>query len=406
MKYRVPILIAVGVAVGALATVPLAGQASRAAAAVAKTAWGDPDLSGLWKVEVGVPLERPARFKGRGFLTDEEVAAKRKSAEEIQTRTAAGNVYEFAFRSQANLNAIFHYDEELAPISRRTAQIVDPPDGRLPPLTPQAVKAWEEREKMTHGRGEADHWTDRGLGERCITVFEPGRVNYWGLGNPAAPRPVKGVGSIEDPTVGGADVSSRDDTERASGEPDAPMQRIVQAQGVFGVVAMDAQGFRAAYHMVPLDGRPPFGPKVRQNHGDPRGHWEGNTLVIETTNLSDNEPLMATYGQNRYPGTRETLKIIERYTRIDMDHMEYRYTIDDPATYTRPYTVLQEMTRKDNFAVAPELCHENNKDTAAQLAAARADEANATDVAYEYAVVRQQRLEEVRAAAAAADKNR
>ena len=107
--------------------------------------------------------------------------------------------------------------------------------------------------------------------------------------------------------------------------------------------------------------------------------------------------MMTTYGASIYPGTRETLRIAERYKLVDADHLEYRYTVDDPQTYTRPYTVLQEFTRDDNHIQGPDLCHENNKDLSAQLAAARADEAAAQDFGAEYAAARAQRLEEVRA---------
>ena len=160
------------------------------------------------------------------------------------------------------------------------------------------------------------------------------------------------------------------------------------------------------HRIVPLAGHPALGPSVRQYLGDRRGHWEADTLVVETTNLNYPDPMMTTYGSTIYPGTGETLRVVERYTRLDADHLEYRYTIDDPGTYTRPYTALQEFTREDSFVVAPGLCHENNKDLAQQLAAARADEAAALDFGAEYSGVRLQRLEEVKAELAKSNKNR
>ena len=426
MKCRSLVLFGTVAAVVAVASVPLVGQAPgvpsaatalaappRAATSAAaptkpytqpRTAWGDPDLSGLWQGLTGVPLERPARFKGREFLTDAEMAAKKKAQEEAQALMLAGKSYEIQFRAQANVNNVFHYETVLAPFSRQTSLIIDPPNGRLPLLTPEAVKRWEAREATSHGRGEADSYVDRGLGERCIDVLELGRVYYWGLGEPLVERPVTGLG-VDDAAIGlegAAGTGARDDTPRAQGQPDRPTRRILQAPGYVAIVEQKA----GRYRMIPLDGRPAFGPMVRQYLGDARGHWEGNTLVIETTNLNDPEPMMATYGLRRYPGTGETLRIIERYTPVDADRMEYRYTIDDPATYTRPYTVLLEFTREDSFVEEPSLCHENNKDTAAQLAAGRADEAASVDFGAEFSRVRLQRLEEVKAEVAAASKNR
>ena len=415
-KYRSFVLFSAVAVVVVAASVSVTGQAPRAAAGTAaqtkastppRTAWGDPDLIGTWQGFTGVPLERPAKFGGREFLTDAEVAAKKKAQEEINARTAAGNSYEILFRAQANYNNIFFYDEKLAPISRRTSQIIDPPNGRLPLLTPEAVKRWEATEATSHGRGEADSYIDRAPHERCINRLELGRVSYWGLGEPAVDRPVKGIG-VDDAKLGleGGAGGTRDDTERSPGESGRPTRRILQAPGFVAVVSEGGGGGAELYRIVPLDGRPALGPTVRQFLGDARGHWDGDTLVIETANLNDPEPMMATYGLTRYPGTGETLRISERYTRIDADHMEYRYTIDDPETYSRPYTVLQELTRNDNFVVAPGLCHENNKDTGAQLAAARADEAAALDYGAEFSRARVQRLEEVKAEVAAANKKR
>ena len=409
-------------AVVAVASVAMAGQAPRAAASPAattkpstppRTAWGDPDLNGLWQGFAGVPLERPNKFAGREFLTDTEVAAMMKAREENNARKLAGNSYEFAFRAQANFNNIFAYSPNLGPISRRTAQIIDPPNGRLPPLTPEALKRWEAREAMSHGRGENDSYVDRTLGERCIEVLDLGRVGYWGLGDPAVDRPVKGVGGVDDANYQGAVSTVRTDTvggganAPADSEEGRPTRRIVQSPGFVAVfTGANGGGGGEAYRIIPLAGHPALGPTVRQFLGDARGHWDGNTLVVETTNLNYPDPMMNAHGYNIYPGTGETLRVIERYTRVDADHLEYRYTIDDPAIYTRPYTVLQEFTREDSFAMAPGLCHENNKDIGPMLGSGRADEAAALDIGAEYSAVRLQRLEEVKAEWTKSNKNR
>ena len=415
MTCRGLVCVGMGGVMVAVASVSVAGQAPRAAAkpaapttsstVVLRTAWGDPDLQGLWQGLTGVPLERPNRFQGREFLTDAELAAKKKAQEEAAADMLAGKSYEIQFRAQANLNNIFHYEPDLAPFSRQTSLIIDPPNGRLPLLTPEAIKQWEAREALSHGRGEADHYIDRALSERCIDILELGRVNYWGLGDPLVPRPVKGLGGVEDEVIGlegAAGTAGRDDTGRAQGQADRPTRRILQTPGYVAIVEARA----GRYRIIPVDGRRTFGPAVRQFLGSARGHWDGNTLVIETTNFNNPDPMMETYGLRKYPGTRETLRVIERYTRVDADNLDYRYTIDDRAVYAQPYTVRLEFTREDEFVEEPYLCHENNKDTAAQLAAARADEAAALDFGTEFSVVRLQRLEEVKADVAVAIKGR
>ena len=410
MKYRSLVLFGVLAAMFVVVSVAMAGQAPRAAASTAahakpstpaRTAWGDPDLNGLWQGFTGVPLERPARVAGREFLTDAEMAAKKKGQEELQARVAAGKSYEFFFRGQANYNNIFFYDENLAPVSRRTSEIIDPPNGRLPPLTPEAVKRWEAREALSHGRGEADSYIDRSLGERCIIVLDLGRIGNWGLGD-LLRMPTKGTGGVKESTSGSHVTFSdtRDDTVRPAGEGSTPIWRILQAPGFVAVVT------EGVYRIIPLAGRPALGPTVRQYRGDSRGHWEGETLVVETANLNYPDPMMTAYGSTIYPGTGEMLRVTERYTRVDADRLEYRYTIDDPATYTQPYTVLKELTRNDSFAVAPDLCHENNKDLSVQLASARADEAANADFGAEFSGDRQSLLEELRVELAEVNKKR
>jgi hypothetical protein len=220
---------------------------------------------------------------------------------------------------------------------------------------------------------------------------------------------VKGLGSVEDASVGleGGGISNRDDTDGAEGANDRPTVQILQSPGFVSLVGIQPNGLNGeVLRIVPTTPRPKKGPQVEQYLGVSRGHWDGNTLVIETTNFFDAEPNFATYGIRRYPGTGKTLKVTERWTRIDANHIENRYTIEDPEVYTRPYTVLADYELNNKFVWTPGLCHENNKDTSAQMAAARSDEANALDVVAEYVVVRQQRLEEVKAALAAAQKGR
>ena len=376
-----------------VALVPLAGQAPQTGAGravtstpanVPRTPWGDPDLNGDWQGFTGTPFERPSVFKGREFLTDQEVAARLESQEKVQALNIAGQAYEFAFRGQHNNSGIFWYDEKLSPISRRTSRIIDPPDGRLPLLTPQALQRWEAREAMTEGRGEGDSYVDRSLGDRCLEVFQPGRVSNWGLGA-SRERPASGDDAI------------RDDTRALEVRDARPVHRIFQAPGFVAVVVWVGDGGFGGGRVnryIPITDRPHSDPTVRNWFGESRGHWEGNSLVIETKNLNYPDEMFSVYGGTTYPGTKETLRVIERYTLVDATHLEYRYTIEDPETYTRPYTVRDEFERAEGLQISPDLCHENNKDLASQLATARADEAAALDYGIEGRNPRLQRLKE------------
>jgi hypothetical protein len=138
--------------------------------------WGDPDLQGIWRDLTPVPLERPNAFAGREFLTDAEVAARERQAEERRAHALAGTAERQGDGRLPLYNAVFWFSEDRIRISRRTSAIVDPPDGRVPPWTPEQVKLWEAREIATRGRSEADSWEDRSFEERCIYVVSAGKV--------------------------------------------------------------------------------------------------------------------------------------------------------------------------------------------------------------------------------------
>ena len=244
-------------------------------------------------------------------------------------------------------------------VSHRTSAIIDPPSGRLPPWSPELVKRWEAKHAAMRGRGEADTWEDRALSERCINFEHVVAVT------PMAPP-----------------LSSPDLESGSSARGRIQTKRILQIPGyVVITVENEDEAGDAAYRIIPLDRRPAPGPKIRQWLGDARGHWDGNTLVVEVTNFNDkqNGPILPAYGEATvYPGSGETLKLIERYTRLDADTIEYRYTVNDPETYTRPYTALNELTRDDRYAMYPAQCHENNN-LGGELANARADEIGALE---------------------------
>ena len=393
MKYRCLVLFGVVAAVVAAVSVPTAGQARRATDSTAapakvwtqpRTAWGDPDLQGVWRNEAGVNLERPEKFAGKPLLTDAEVAANLKRAEQRLADNLAGKATNRAFRNQENYNSIFNTEEEAPRVSRRTSAIVDPPDGLLPPWTPEQVKRWDEREAATRGRGETDTVDDVNLGARCITDLSQAEVGAWGIGF----RP-------KDSTISDGDGLGR---SVGAGGP----RRILQTPGYVTIF----QQQEGEYYIVPLDRRPVPGPKIRQWHGVQRGHWEGNTLVVEHTNVRYGYPVIQNGSFGMYPGTGETLKLTERFTRVDADTMEYTYTVEDPAVYTRPYTVAFDLMRNDSYKHTPALCHENNRDLAGVLGNSRGDEQQALENGIHSFNIRRPRLEELkkRAQEAAANK--
>lgn len=394
MKYRCVVVFGGLTVAIALASAPVAGQAPKAAAGNAlpakpsaqmRTAWGDPDLQGIWEGIAGVPLERPARFAGRERLTDAEYEAKYRAANNKTRLEAvrAGKVENRGFRSQANYNSVFAYSDEERLVSRRTGGIIDPPDGRLPRWTPQQIKRYEALQAATAGRGEADSWEDRALNERCIRVVDSARIPVWGLG--ALSQTDEGAAARTDIVMVNGSVLARTSD-----------RRILQAPGYVVMVTGDSE-----YQMIPLDGRAAPGPTIRQWLGYTRGRWEGNTLVVETTNVNDQQAnagrFLPTYEQYLYPGSGATLRLIERYTRIDENNLEYRYTLEDPEVYTRPYTVLHEMVKQsDRYAIEAEMCQESSKAVGNIMAAARADELAAELFAEESATARQRRLDQLK----------
>ena len=368
MRDRRLVLFGALAAVIAAASVPMAGQARRAADsseawALARTAWGDPDLQGAWRNLLELALERPQELGEKEFYTDAEVAAMIRAKVETrdQRNTAIfANPEELAGYGEHNFplfSALPSYAE--VHISPRTSAIIDPPNGRLPPWTPQQVQRWEAREAATVGRGEADTWEDRSPQERCIKIASAAAV----------------------PTL----VRAGDGTQTAARLQAGynPVRQVLQIPGYVAMV-MEGGGNYGEYRIIPLDGRPGLGPKPRMWMGDVRGHWEENTLVVVTTNVNDEQTTNPAFLPGRreggnYPGTGETLRITERYTRLGADTLEYRATVEDPDTYTRPYTLVRELLRADDgYQIMPGQCQANNEGfMLGMLTNARADEQHA-----------------------------
>ena len=348
-----------------------AGTADSAAAGEQpRTAWGDPDLQGTWETLERVPLERPEEFGDREFMTDEEAAARANGtplttsgtptlslpegeSEEIVENLAATddarNAASVAVPDDRPGRAIVGNEYNAfwnAPInarrtSLRTSQIVDPPDGQLPAYTREALAMWDAREAERMHRGQADSWEDRGLGERCISQPVGNAVFLRGYTN------------------------------------------IMQAPG-YVVINWFTPG-DGVYRIVSLDGRPQLGERIRQWYGDARGRWEGDTLVVETTNFNDGHAgetlpahggLFGTGHSHNYAGTGETLRMVERFTRIDGETMEYRLTIEDPSVFVRPWTAVTVKNRdQGTFPEYEYVCHEHNYGMVNALSGGRVNEA-------------------------------
>jgi hypothetical protein len=316
------------VATALLGSITLRGQPPVASAASTKgvakaspsvhTVWGDPDLQGTWTFKTITPLERPAEFAGREFLSPQEAA-------DLERRAAKANTDEDrpadAARDVALAYNDFWWDRgDTVVKSRRSSLIVDPPDGRVPPLT-AAGKARVDARTVARDR-PAHGPEDRSQFERCITRGLP----------------------------------------RLPGGYNQNLQ-IMQAPGY---VAILYEMMREA-RIIPLDGRPHLAPTVRQWMGDSRGRWEGNTLVVETTNFN---------ATHEFRGASENLRLVERFTRAGDGSIDYQFTAEDPATWTSPWTAAIPLAKTDD-QIYEYACHEGNYGMPNLLHSARAEDQSA-----------------------------
>jgi hypothetical protein len=346
-----------------VASVPVAGQAPAAAAKAgpaAKTAWGDPDLQGIWTNEYETPLQRPAQHANKEFYTDaerSELDTQRARMRTFSDRNAPrGTEQDVA----GAYNAVF---TSLKHTGKRTSLIVDPPDGRLPPLTPQVQKRRSELHEFQLALMQAV--------ETCKTTQEGSCAGV--KHGPPSPR------LAEQPPHY---VTAFAFLNRANGPEDFGLgercmggnlpdfggfRRIVQSPGSVSIFYDVGQG-QGWQRTIPITSRPHLPPQVRQWWGDSRGRWEGNTLVVDVTNFSP---------KTDYQGSRENLHLTERWTRIDANTLEYVVTVDDPTTWTRPWTAKMEMGRQNDQAnriYYEPRCHEGNAGMTGLLAGAREED--------------------------------
>ena len=298
---------------GAPAAVPVGAWTPRI------TPWGDPDLSGNFtNKDETAPFERPEDLGTREFLTAEEFAERDRRAQEqhAQRQNPVPNP------ESTSINPGGEWLEFRA-ASRRTSLLVDPPNGRLPPQTDAAKQRAAARDEARRGRGPADSYEDRSLYDRCISRGLPGSMMPVIYGN---------------------------------------SYRIVQAPGV---VAISYEMIHET-RLIPVEDRPRVGAAARSYMGEARGRWEGNTLVVETINFN---PKMSFRGSDP-----ETMRLVERFTPTGPNTIEWRVTVEDPATWTSPFTFVMDLTRDDSEAMIEYACHEGNMAMANILSGHRADE--------------------------------
>ena len=294
-----------------------------AKASILRTPDGRPDLQGIWSFATITPLERPAELADKPFFTEKEAADYENDVRKRNNMDRRDGGAEADVTRAYN---DFWWDRGTRVVKTgRTSLVIDPPDGRLPPLTAEGRKRQADRIARNRGH-EFDGPENRPLPERCL--------NLQGSGPPILP------------------TAYNNNT------------RIVQAPGYVTILVEMGHEVR----VIPLDGRPHLPQDVRQWQGDSRGHWEGDTLVVETTNFTDKTAFS------------ENMRLTERFTRLDPETLLYQFTVDDPSTFTKPWTAEIPVTRTPGplFEYA---CHEGNYGMAGALAGAREEEKKAAEAA-------------------------
>lgn len=366
MKDRRAAVIGALAAAAAVASLALATLGAQAPAASAvgnslKTVWGEPDIQGIWANKVVVPLERPPAFGTREFKTDQEMAAARQDLIERakrpgrDSRTVGGKPGIGTEKDVARAYNEHWFGDQSTTPGTRTSQIIDPPDGRIPSFTAEAQKRIAAKREFL---------------DALLQGTSGGRPG------PISPRRSEPSPDYNLDRINRADgPEDRGAPERCFGN-ELPVllaagtfggvQRIVQTRGsvAFYYDIGQGQGFS---RVVQVTDRPHVPSNIRLRHGDARARWEGDTLVVDVTNFTR---------KTNFRGSRENLHLVERFRRIDATTLEYKVTIEDPTTWTRPWTVVQELTKqsdKENL-VFEGGCHEGNYGLLGMLANTRAAE--------------------------------
>ncbi len=314
-----------------LTSVPAAAQSSGEASgqwAVGRTAWGDPDLQGMWTNETITPFERPPQHKGKAFLSEAEAA---EIEQDIARRRAAGDGKSTP-GNVGSYNRIWMDSGNRFLATRQTSLVVEPADGIVP--TRDSAVAKRDYNKAHEG----DHYKHMSVWDRCITRGVPGSMFPAGYNN---------------------------------------AYRIVQIPGYVVIFYEMIHDIR----IIPLDGRPHVSENIRLWMGDSRGRWEGDTLAVDVTNFTDKGWIANNGASRRIKGIpqSEKLHVVERFTRTDADTIRYEVTIEDPEMYTAPWKVSMPLTRDPGYQIYEYACHEGNTAVELILGGARAEEAAARE---------------------------
>jgi hypothetical protein len=294
-----------------------------------RTPWGEPDLQGMWDYWTFTPLERPAEFAGRETLTREEAAqlAEKLHKGALSDRVVAGDPGAYSQEVWTDRG------DKLTALTQ-TSIIVDPRDGKIPPLTPEAARRAEAHKaagghpvRIRTGGIGTDDPEDRGVAERCLLGFS--------TGPPMLP--------------GGYNNNVQ----------------IIQSPGYVVILLEMNHDAR----IIPIDRGTRLPGDLRQWMGDSHGHWDGDTLVVTTTNFTDKTASIALTGFA--VGSAENLTLTERFKRIDAGTLQYEFTVNDPSTFTRPFTGRLPMRLSDGL-IYEYACHEGNYGLANMLSGARA----------------------------------
>lgn len=348
-------MIAATLAAGAMAAETAKSPAkSEAASADAKTPWGDPDIQGTWTSDDtwGVPFERPKEFGTRATLTEDELKTRQKAVSNSEEFVETGGANHSPAKAQLEAKekgeaappppqGRFGRGVDSAPVpghwgefarrpSHQTSQIVDPPDGRLPPLTPEAQAKLDAKMKLRREPIPASY-TNWSYYDRCIT---------------------RGVAGSILPVIYGNGLE------------------IVQTPGYVAIRYEMVHDVR----IIPTDGRAHLSSNIRSYMGDAVGHWEGKTLVVETTNLLGDRMAVGVNGDGGAPYS-EDMKLTERFTRVSGNTINYEMIVDDPKTYTAKWKVAFPITHEPGYQLFEYACHEGNMAMHNMLNAARMDDA-------------------------------
>ena len=322
-----------GLSVVSVSAQSAATDVGRGQGSVSHTAWGDPDIQGIWTSSGATPFERPTDFQGRETLSNEEVAQFRTEADERSQELL--NAPARRAQAGASVGAYNDFWMDRGARSNRTSMVIDPPNGRLPSLTPEGQKARNRWLKAPGGRELDDTWEDRHIWERCVT--------RGGMPNAMFPRSYNNN------------------------------MHVFQSPGYVVMLLEQVHEVR----VVPLDDRPHLPENITQWNGDARGYWDGDTLVVTTTNLDHRVSGLQPWSLfHSHEGSGDGLTLVERFTRTSSGELEYEVEVTDPQMYTRPWTVSFPFSLSSDL-MFEYACHEGNEGMVGILAGGRAEDAEA-----------------------------